>query len=311
MKIAVMGAGAMGGYFGGRLAKAGHEVWLIARGAHLDALQRDGLRILSPKGDAHLPDIHATGTPADVGQVDVILFCVKNRDVESAAEAIRPMLGADTFAVTVQNGVTAWTRLGAIIGQNRVVPGVARLPGDIAEPGVIRHGADFDMLTFGEPRGGTSARVEALRDALAGAGTIPAIHPNIVHDLWNKFCFQATFASMTTLTRLDAGPLRNTPETFALFRSAVQEAFGVAQAVVPDLSDDEWEKGMELFQKVIPGTAHASMLDDLNRGKPLENDYLSGDVVRLGREHGVPTPIHTMLYALLKPIADALEPPGA
>ena len=306
MKIAVMGAGAMGGYFGGRLAEAGHEVWLIARGDHLKALKADGLRIVSPKGDAHVRDIAATDDPREVGVADVILFTVKNKDVEAAAEAIVPMLGPETFAVTVQNGISAWERLGAVIGVDRVVPGVARLPGDIAEPGVIRHSAEFDMLTFGEISGQRSKRVEAFHDALKGAGAMPAIHDNILHDLWTKFCFQSTFASVTTLTRLDAGPLRDCPALLALFRSAVEEAYSVGRAVVPDLPETSPGMAMSMFQERIPHAAHASMLDDLNRGKPLEHEYLSGDIVRLGQRHGVPTPVHGMFDALLRPLADGM-----
>lgn len=307
MKIAVMGAGAMGGYFGGRLAQSGHDVWLIARGAHLAALKANGLTIRSPKGDAYLPGIGATDDPAQVGPVDMILFTVKNRDVETAAKALAPMLGPDTFALTVQNGVSAWERLGATIGNGRVVPGVARLPGDIAEPGVIRHGADFDLLSFGEVSGDDSARVSRLEAMLTEAGVMAVRPPNILHDLWEKFCFQSTFASVTALTRLNAGPLRDCPETLALFRSAVEEAHRVGCAAVPGLPADIPDKAMTLLAERIPPTAHASMLDDLARGKPIEHDYLSGDVVRLGRRHGVATPIHDVFHGLLAPVAAALE----
>lgn len=306
MKIAVMGAGALGGLFGARLAQVGHEVCLIARGAHLEALQRDGLRILSPKGDAHIKDIQATGNPHEVGFVDVVFFMVKNRDVESAAEAIKPMLGPDTLVVTCQNGITAWERLGAIIGADRVVPGVARAPGEIAEPGVIRHTAPLDILVFGEIDGSVSARCQQLCDALAEAGTTPQLTASILHELWSKFCGQSTLASLTALTGLDIGPLRETEASAELFRAAIREAHQVGKAVVPDLRDDILEHNWNFIQR-LPPTMHASMLDDLRRGKPLEHEYLSGDVVRLGKEHGVPTPIHSVLYAALKPLADQLE----
>ena len=307
MRIAVMGAGALGGYFGGRLSQAGHDVWLIARGAHLEALRSDGLRIISPRGDAHLTDIGVTGDPEDVGEVDVVLFMVKNRDVENAAEAIKPMLGAETFVVTCQNGITAWERLGAIIGRERVIPGVARIPGEITRPGVITHTAPFDSLSFAEPDGAPSDRTQRLFEALQDAGTSPVIVDNILHDLWTKFCGQSTLASLTTITGLDIGPLRETPETAALFRDAIQEAHNVAKAVVPDLPDNLTDVNWEWVHN-LPEHMHASMLDDLRNGKPIELEYLSGDVVRLGREHSVPTPIHRTLYAALKPIADRLEP---
>lgn len=309
MKIAVMGAGALGGYFGGRLARAGHEVWLIARRAHLEAIRKNGLRIFSPKGDVHLTDINATDAPADVGRADVILFMVKNRDVESAAEAIRPMIGDETMVVTCQNGVTAWERLGGIVGARHVVPGVARTPGEIVEPGVIRHTADLDMLIFGEPDGSASDRCERLRAALDEAGTTPVIADNVLHELWSKFCGQSTMASLTTLTGLDIGPLRDTPESARLFKDAIAEAYRLGRAIVPDLPEqvlqDNWD-----FVMRLPSEMHASMLDDLRKGKPLEHEYLSGDVVRLGFAHDVETPIHRVFYAALKPIADRLENAG-
>ena len=306
MKIAVMGAGALGGYFGGRLAQAGNEVWLIARGAHLDALKADGLRILSPKGDAHLPEIRATGDPADVGIADIVLFMVKNRDVESAAEAIRPIIGPDTMIVTCQNGVTAWERLGAIVGAGPVVPGVARIPGELVEPGVIRHHAPLDILLFGEADGTQSARCRALHDVLQAAGTTPVLPDNILHELWSKFSGQSALASLTTLTGLDVGPLRENPVSAQLFREAIDEAWRVGRAVLPDLPEDVPEKSWA-FVMNLPADMHASMLDDLRRGKPLEHEYLSGEVVRRGAAHGIATPIHSVLYAALKPISDRLE----
>ncbi|TNF23105.1 MAG: 2-dehydropantoate 2-reductase [Rhodobacteraceae bacterium] len=307
MKIAVMGAGALGGYFGGRLAQAGHEVTLIARGAHLAALKANGLTIRSPKGDAHLRDIRATGDPAEVGPVDLVLFMVKNADVETAGAAIRPMLTPRTTVVTCQNGITAWERLAAVIGRHHVLPGVARIPGAITAPGEITHHAPFDMLSFGEPEGGPSPRCDALRAALAEAGTTPAVQDHILHDLWTKFCGQSTLASMTTLTRLDIGPLRANPASRALFRAAIEEGYAVARAVLPDMPADTVARVWDFIMN-LPDQMHASMLDDLRNGKPLEHEYLSGDLVRLGAERGVPTPIHAVLYAALKPIADPLSP---
>jgi len=306
MKIAVMGAGALGGYFGGRLEQAGNEVWLIARGAHLEALKAGGLRILSPKGDAHLPAIRATDAPGEVGPADIVLFMVKNRDVEAAAEAIRPMIGPETMIVTCQNGVTAWERLGAIVGADHVVPGVARIPGETVEPGVIRHTAPLDTLLFGEADGRQSERCHVLSDLLTAAGTTPVVPDNILHELWSKFSVQGALASLTTLTGLDVGPLRENPVSAQLFRDAIAEAYRVGRAVVPDLPEDVPEKNWD-FVMSLPPQMHASMLDDLRRGKPLEHEFLSGEVVRRGAAHGVATPIHSVLYAALKPISDGLE----
>jgi len=305
MKVAVMGAGALGGYFGGRLAAAGHEVALIARGAHLAAIRAHGLRIESPRGDLHVPRIQATENPAEIGPVDVIFFMVKNYDVESAAHAIAPMVGPSTMAVTCQNGVSAHERLGAIIGEDRVVPGVARTPGEVSAPGVIRHTAPFDVLAFGETDGTESERCRALWDALEAAGTMPKLVPDILHQLWSKMTMQAMLASITTLCRCDIGPLMANPASAKLMRDAMAETEAVGRAVVPDLPegliDQNWA-----FLESLPRTMHASMLDDLRNGKRLEVDYLSGDVVRIGRGAGVPTPIHEVFWAALQPFKDGL-----
>ncbi|WP_375173784.1 ketopantoate reductase family protein [Pseudooceanicola sp.] len=306
MRIAVMGAGALGGYFGARLALAGFDVWFVARGAHLDAMQRDGLRVISPNGDMHVSPVQATADPAEVGVADVVLFMVKNRDVESAGAQIKPMLGPQTMVVTCQNGVTAWERLGAVIGAEHVVPGVARIPGEVTEPGLITHSAPLDQLIFNETDGQVSARVTALRDALEQAGVTPIVSPNIHHELWGKFCSQSVLASLTTLMQMDVGPIRDCPESRQLFRDAMREAEAVGRAVVPDLPQDTLAKSWT-FVENLPPIMHASMLDDFRKFKPIEHEYLSGDVVRLGARHGVPTPIHSVLYAALKPTADRLE----
>jgi 2-dehydropantoate 2-reductase len=303
MRIAVMGAGALGGYFGGRLAAAKHEVVLIARGAHLAAIRERGLKILSPRGNLHVPEIAATDDPRSVGPVDVIMFMVKNYDVQSGAQAIAPMLGPNTMVVTCQNGVSAHDRLGAIIGVQYVVPGVARIPADIPEPGVINHSAMWDTLSFGELNGRVTTRVETFRDAILEAGATAVIPDNILHDLWAKFISQAMLASITTLTRLDIGPLRNNPDSRALFLAGMEEADRVGRAVLPDLPKGIVERTWKTVG-TLPDTMHASMLDDLNAGKRLEVDYLSGEVVRLGREYGVPTPIHEVFRAALQPFKD-------
>jgi 2-dehydropantoate 2-reductase len=303
MKVAVMGAGALGGYFGGRLAASGHAVTLIARGAHLAAIRERGLKILSPLGDLYLPEIAATDDPAGVGPVDLVLFMVKNYDVATAGRAILPMLGPETMVVTCQNGVSAHERLEAVVGPGRVLPGVARIPGEVPEPGVIRHTAPLDILIFGEPGGGASRRCAALAAALEGAGTTPKVSDHILHDLWSKMIAQAMLASITALCRCDLGPLRENPASRRLMGDAMAEAEAVGRAAVPDLPDGLIEANWA-FLDGLPRTMHASMLDDLNAGKRLEVDYLSGDVVRIGREHGVATPIHEVFWAALQPFKD-------
>ena len=302
MRILVMGAGALGGYFGARLQAAGHDVTYVARGAHLAALRAEGLRLESPRGDLHLPEVRAVEDPAAAPEPDIVLFTVKNYDLEAAARALAPVLPAHAMVVTCQNGVSAPDRLAAVIGAQPVVPGVARIPGEVAAPGVIRHTGVLDVLSFAETDGRLSERVAAFRDALAEAGTRPTVPENILHDLWLKFVSQSVLASMTALTRLDMGPLRRDPAARQLFFDAMQETSAVGRAVVPDLPGDIVDTAWSWVEQ-LPETMHASMLDDLLRGKPLENDWLSGDVVRLGREAGVPTPIHAVFHAALSPFA--------
>ena len=308
MKIAVMGAGALGGYFGGRLSNAGHDVTLIARGAHLAALQTNGLQIKSPNGDLHLKDISATDNPADVGPVDVVMMMVKTYDLAEAGRAAKAMIADQTMVVTCQNGVSAPDILAPIIGAKHIVPGVARIPGEISAPGVIRHNAPFDILILGERDTTVSERVQRFHDALRDAGTSPTIAENINHELWSKFIGQATLASITALTRLNIGPLLDCPQTEQLFRDAMSEVEQVGRAVDPTLPAGLAGQNLDFLRK-FPRHMHASMLDDLNRGKPIENEALSGDVVRLGAAHGVPTPIHAVFAAALQPFAGGTPEP--
>lgn len=303
MRIAIMGAGALGGYFGGRLAAAGYDVTLIARGAHLAALRTNGLRINSPNGDLYLPDVQATDDPAQAGVVDVVMFMVKNYDVEDAARAIGPMLGRETMVATFQNGVSAPEILGRVIGAEKVVPGVARIPANVSAPGVISHTAPHDFMVFGEIDGHVSDRVQRFSDALSNAGVTPQISKNILHELWSKFIMQSVLSSMSTLTRLDIGPLRENPASKDLFLSAAREAESVGRAVVPDLPGGLVETNWD-FLMGFTATMHASMLDDLLRGKQLELNSLSGEVARLGRIHGIATPIHDVFNAALQPFVD-------
>ncbi len=303
MRIGIMGAGALGGYFGGRLVAAGYDVSMIARGAHLRAMQANGLQIESPMGDLHVPEVNAVGDPADVGVVDVVMLLVKNYDIAEAAHAIAPMLGPETMVTTFQNGVSAPGIVGGIIGADKVVPGVARIPASVSSPGKIVHTAPYDTMLFGEVDGVVTPRVQRFSDALAAAGTTPKISENILHELWSKFIMQSTLSAMTTLTRLNIGPIRENDASRALFIAASVEAENVGRAVVPDLPDDLAAQNWE-FLMGFTSTMHASMLDDLLRGKRLEVDSMSGEIVRLGALHGVETPIHSVFNAALQPFVD-------
>ncbi len=304
MKIAVMGAGALGCYFGGRLAAAGADVTFIGRGAHLDALRTDGLKIESPLGDLHLPQVNATSDPAEVGPVDLVLFLVKLYDTEQAAEAMAPLLGPDTAVVTFQNGVNSRERIDRIIGEGRVIPGIAVIPADVRAPGIVRHSGPFARLVFGEADGHESARCKAFLSALQTASVDAEIAPNIEVRVWEKFIMLSTLSAITTLTRLNIGPILADENSAELVRSAVEETAAVGRKVCPALPENAAEKAMAML-KGMPGHMHASMLDDLNRGKRLELNDLSGEVVRLGRELGVATPAHEVVWRALHPYVNS------
>jgi 2-dehydropantoate 2-reductase len=302
MRILMMGAGALGGYFGGRLAAAGHDVTFIARGAHLAALQADGLRIESPFGDLHLREVRALADPGAAPTPDIAFLLVKNYDLEAAAEALRPALGAATCVVTLQNGVSAPDRLAEIIGPERVVPGVAYIPADLRAPGVVRHNDRLQRLIFGPP---PAARplFETLMADFTAAGIDASLEADIRPVLWTKFIMLSAMSALTALTRLDLGPIRDCPESRALLRQAVDETAAVARAACPGVPDGIAETQFSLLTERFGPHVHASMLDDLRAGKRLEVNYLSGDVARIGARLGVPTPLHSFVAAALQPYA--------
>jgi 2-dehydropantoate 2-reductase len=300
MKIAVMGTGALGCYFGGRLAAAGYDVAFIARGATLDALRRQGLKILSPLGDLHLKEVRATSDPGDIGPVDLVMFLVKQYDTETAARAIAPLLGPETSIISFQNGVDAGERIGAIAGAGRVIGGIAFIPAENREPGVVAHNGPFARLRFGEFDGAISNRVKALERALVKAGVDAQGVNNIDVQIWEKFVFLSALSGMTGLTRLPIGRILADELCARLFRQALEETMQVGLKRCPRLGADVAERQMA-FSRAVPATMRSSMLDDLERGKRLELDHLSGTVARLGREVGVDTPVHATIHAALHP----------
>ncbi len=302
MKIAVMGAGALGGYFGGRLAAAGADVSFIARGAHLAALKAEGLRVESPLGDLHLPQVKATEDPAEIGPVDLVLFLVKLPDTRAAARALSPLLGPETGVLSLQNGVEAWGWIGEEIGAAHVMGGTAQIPADIRAPGVVRHSGPFARVTFGEFGGAESARARALLAAFRAAGVEVSLVADIEVKIWEKFVMLSAFSALTALTRLPIGPVRETPETRGLLARAIAETHAVGRAERPALAADYAERAMG-FVDAAPAGMRSSMLDDLLRGRPLELAYLSGAVARLGARHGIETPVHDFVAKALSPFA--------
>jgi 2-dehydropantoate 2-reductase len=303
MKIAVVGAGGVGGTFGAALAQAGADVWFLARGAHLDAMRSNGLRIVSARGDTHLTPTQASDDPAAIGHADVVLFCVKLWDVESAGEHIRPLIGPGTAVIPLQNGIDASDRLIPILGAGAVMGGVAQVSATIEGPGVVRQTGTFMRLIFGELGGGRSARGEVFLALCRKAGFDADLSEQIRTELWLKFIILATNSAITAATRLPFGKLRGDPEVMALFEAATKEVVAVGRAAGIALPEDAAQRNTS-FLSGAPAAMMASMAHDLIRGGRIELPWLSGKVVALGRELGVPTPVHSTLYAVLKPFVD-------
>jgi 2-dehydropantoate 2-reductase len=300
MRIAVVGAGGVGGGFGAALAKAGADVTFIARGAHLTAMKSQGLRIVSPRGDTHLVPTQATDDPKAVGPVDYVMFCVKLWDVESAGEHIKPMIGPNTAVIPLQNGIDAPERLLPILGDKAVMGGVAQISASITAPGTITQVGTFMRLVFGELSGSRSARGEAFHDMCKKAGFDATHSDQIVTDLWMKFILLATNASMTALTRQPIGRLRDDPDIQPQFVAAYKEVIDVGRARGVKLPDNALDT-MLAFNAGAPAGMKASMALDLERGNRIELPWLGGKVVEIGRQLGVPTPTHATMYAALKP----------
>jgi len=300
MRIAVVGAGGVGGGFGAALAKAGADVTFIARGAHLAAMKREGLKVGGGRGETHLVPTHATDNPAEIGPVDIVLFCVKLWDVESAGQLIKPLIGPGTAVIPLQNGIDAAERLIPILGREAVMGGVAQISASITAPGVILQVGTFMRMIFGEFDGEISKRAQDFLALCLKAGFEATLSEQILTELWMKFILLAANASITAATRLPLGRLRDDPDLRAIFLAAWQEAIAVGRARGVTLPADAIEKLLG-FIGHAPPAMKASMALDLERGNRLELPWLGGKVVELGRELGVPTPTHSVLYAMLKP----------
>src|SRR6201995_2597179 len=300
MRIAVIGAGGVGGAFGVALGQAGADVTFVARGAHLAAMKSNGLKIQGGRGESHLVPTRATDNPADIGAVDIVLFCVKLWDVESAGEHIRPLIGKDTAVIPLQNGIDAAERLIPILGEKAVMGGVAQISASILAPGVIQQVGTFMRMIFGELDGRRSERAEAFLALCQKAGFEVTLSEQILTELWMNFILLATNASITAAPRQQIGKLRDDPDIRPIFIAAYRETIDVGHARGIALPANALEKVLE-FNAHAPPTMKASMALDLDRGNRLELPWLGGKVVELGRELGVPTPTHATLYAMLKP----------
>lgn len=301
MRIAVFGAGGIGGYFGGRLALAAADVHLIARGAHLEALQKNGMRVHSVRGD-FATSVHATDDPAEIGACDFVLFCVKAYDTDEAAGRLSPLLHEHTAVVSLQNGVDNEDKLAGAIGEQHVLGGVVYLFASVTEPGVIAHTGGVGGLLFGELDGSVSARAERLRELCGEAGIPAELVTDVRARLWQKFAFICAQAGITASARTSLGRIRETPETWQLYRHIVDEVATLAAAEGVALAPELAAAPLAWAHALEP-TAFSSLYDDLVRGRPLELDALHGVVVRRSREHGLRAPMCEAIYALLKPHA--------
>jgi 2-dehydropantoate 2-reductase len=298
MRIAVMGTGGVGGYFGARLAQGGHEVAFVARGRQFEALRAHGLRVESPIGDVHLTDVEVTEEPAKIGPVDLVLFTVKLWDTAEAAEAIKPLLGEQTGVVSLQNGVVKDDILGEILGPEHIIGGVCYIAATIARPGLIRHSGTLQKMVFGEYDGSASPRVRQFRDACSDGGIDAEISDRIEETIWEKFVFLVGASGTTSLARSAIGPIRENPRSRAFLRDVMEEVVEVARAQGVPLPVGYAEERLA-FTDQVPAIMTSSMYHDLERGNRLEVAWLSGDVVERGARLGVPTPCNRAIFDML------------
>jgi len=303
MKFGILGAGAVGGYFGARLAETGQDVAFIARGDHLKAIRERGLRIESENGDALIHPATATDNPGDIGPVDYVFFAVKLFQTEEAAEFAKPLVGPNTALVAMQNGVECAGILSSVHGREKVLNGTSYISAVIAEPGLIRQTGTFASFAFGEQDGTMSERGQKLKDASDKAGLNPTFSDKVETLVWMKFLLIATMSGITSTTRKPIGELRDDPDIREVIIASLEESIAVGRAKGVELPDDALAQQLKRIADFPPPMV-ASMVHDLNGGKRMELDWMSGAIRRFGRETGVATPTHDAFYATLKPYKD-------
>jgi 2-dehydropantoate 2-reductase len=298
MKIAIMGSGGVGGYFGARLASGGADVHFVARGAHLEAMRAQGLSIEGGPSPLHLSDVQATSDPSSIGTADFVLIAVKLWDTAAAIEQVTPIVGPQTTVISFQNGVLKEKYLGDAFGAARVMGGVGYIATTIDRPGVIRQTGPLQRLLFGELDGTTSERGERLLQACLKGGIAAQLSPDIRREIWEKFVFLVGLSGTTTTTRQPIGPIRENPQTRAFLLDVMREVVAVARAHGVDLPTDYAEQRLALADDVAYDMT-SSMYHDLVRGNPLEVRWLSGGVVELGKAAGVSTPLNRAIADIL------------
>jgi 2-dehydropantoate 2-reductase len=301
VKIAIIGAGGVGGYYGGLLARQGHDVTFLARGAHLEAIRKNGLQIKSIHGDFTVLPAHATDNPTQIGPVDLILFCVKAYDTQRAAQAIKPLIADHTLILSLQNGIDAAEQIGRIVGAEHLLGGATWISSAIEAPGVVKQVSQFRRIVFGPLNGRVTPVHHSIFEAFQQTGISVEFSENILKVLWTKFVFISAASSLGALTRLTIGDYRDVPETRAMIRSLMREVEAVARSQGVDLDADVIEKSLAFMDASGPHIK-ASMQLDVEAGRVFELESMIGVIGRKGREAGVPTPTADVIYAALLPV---------
>src|SRR6185503_2551256 len=309
MRIAMMGSGGVGGFFGGLLAHAGHDVTFIARGAHLEAMRRDGLRIENVgRGiDLHIPKVRVTDDPASVGPVDIVVISVKLWATKSAARAVKPIVASHTGVLSLQNGVIKDEILRREFPAGQVMGGVAYVATHISRPGVIDQVGTMQRIIVGEYDGRESERARFLQRSLAAAGAAAELSADVRRAIWEKYVFLVALSATTSTTRLTLGPIRSHPRNRAMLLEIMRAVVAVGRAHGVALPADYADSRMQ-FADSLPADMTSSMHHDLERGNRLEVDWLSGGVVELGAKVGVDTPMNRAVCAILAPHAAGRAP---
>ena len=300
MKIAIMGTGGVGGYYGGLLAQHGNDVTFIARSAHLKAIRENGLQVKSVHGDFLVNPAQATDSPSEISPVDLVIFCTKAYALKDAAHQTKPLVGPDTTVLPLLNGIDAAERIGAVVGMEHMLGGTTQISSAIEGPGVVKQVSQFRRIVFGELDGAISERVTTIETALKETGVTVEASTNIHKALWTKLVFISAASGLGSLTRLPMGEYRSVPETRALITSLMQEVKAVARAQGVELDEDVVQKSLDFIDNAAP-TIRASMQLDVAAGRRSELDAMIGVIGQKGRASGVPTPVADMIYASLLP----------
>lgn len=299
MKIVMMGSGGVGGFFGGRLAHAGYDVSFIARGAHLAAMRTHGLLIENePQGDIHVPTPRVTDDPATLGKADLVIISVKLWDSEAAAQLIKPLVGPDTAVLSLQNGVIKDDVLRAAYGTQAVMGGVGYVATHVSRPGVIHQVGTMQRIVIGEYDGRKSERAQALHEALQHAGVNAELSADVRRAIWEKYVFLVGLSATTTTMRLPLGPIRGNAQSRAFLLQLMREVVAVGRAQGVALPEDFADDRLA-FADTLPEDMTSSMHHDLQNNRALEVNWLSGGVVKLGKEKGVPTPANSAVCDIL------------